>query len=87
MIYYKFIADTPTAGTENTFYLSFENDVSEAILEQTAEEYKIENGEEYEYCVTGWDEDWKSESEREEYFDECTCEYFQISREEYEENT
>lgn len=93
MKYYKFIANTPFVGTESEYYTFFKEEPLECELEELAEEYRIENAERFSYLVTGW-EDAEDEEEREreeeeleDYFDNCECEYFEISREEYEENS
>nr|DAI57109.1 MAG TPA: hypothetical protein [Caudoviricetes sp.] len=87
MKYYKFITDTPYAGTENTFYLAFENDVSESFLEECAEEFRTQNAQDYEYLATGWCEDWESDEEMEQYYESCSCYYLEISEDDYNENT
>lgn len=86
MKYYKFIADTPYAGTENTLYLAFKDDVSESFLEECAEEFRFQNAQDYEYLVTGWDEDWESDEEMEQYYDSCSCYYLEISEDDYNVN-
>lgn len=94
MFYYKFTADTPYCGTEDTHYYEFDNEPSASMLDEIANELKYENGESFEYLVTGWDgeniED-LTEDEIEElltnYYADCECKYEQITKEEYEENT
>lgn len=92
MFYYKFIAQASFCGTENTFYEKFEHQPEEKKLNEIAEEYCRENAESFEYLVTGWDdENFETEEEREEalesYRENCSCEWEEISEEEYEENT
>lgn len=96
MKYYKFVADTPYCGTDYTEYYSFEDEVSETILGKMAEEIRQQNAETYEYLVFGWlvdpvEDGDISEDEYEEtidnYYSDCTCEWEEISEEEFLENT
>lgn len=96
MKYYKFMADTPYAGTEYVEYYKFEDDISETILRETAEEIRRQNAESYDYLVFGWNADPvedgdMSTDEYEEvmdsYYSDCTCDWEEISEEEFLENT
>jgi hypothetical protein len=94
MFYYKFTATTPYCGTEDVRYYEFETEPSAGMLDDMASELKYENGERFEYLVTGWDdsniEDLTEEDIEmllENYYDDCECAYEQITKEEYEENT
>lgn len=86
MKYYKFIANTPFAGTESEYYIFFKEEPSEYELEELAEEYRMETAENFSHYCTDW-EDEEDEEELENYYESCECEYFEISREEYEENS
>lgn len=96
MKYYKFVADTPYCGTENTYYLKLENSISEFDLNEIAEDFKDENAESFEYLVFGWcsdpveDGDMTEEEYEEiinDYYSDCTCSWEEISEKEYLENT
>lgn len=88
MRYFKFTATTPYVGTTNTNYVAFEdNEVCEELLEEYAGDYAYENGESFEYLATGWGEGFIDEEEREEYYSECICDYEEITKEEFFENT
>ena len=93
MYYYIFIAETPYCGTANEYYYAFEHKPTEAELTEIGEEICINNAESYEYFVTGWGEsdfDEYSEEEQEEmicnYYADCSYEYREITKEEYEQN-
>ena len=62
-------------------------------MRETAEELTRENAESFEYLVTGWNgeniEDLNEDEVQElldNYYADCSCEYEEISKEEYEEN-
>ncbi len=94
MFYYKFVADTPYCGTESENYVCSKEKLSEAELDEMAEEMARENAEGYEYLVTGWhgeDTEGMSEDEISElidnYYADCNCSWEEITKEEFEENT
>ena len=93
MFYYKFTSGTPYCGTEGEHYVKSDESLTQAELEEIAEEYAQQAYEDYSYLHSGWnDEELEemTEEEAEEYMDnfraDCYCEYEEISREEYEEN-
>lgn len=91
MYYFKFVADTPYSGTENTYYLEFLEYPTNAELTETAEEICRENAESYDYLVTGWNDDnFEDEDEAaeavEDYYAGCNCIWEEITEEEFEEN-
>ena len=90
MFYFRFTANTPYCGTENTDYQEFETRPTDAELDEMAEEFCILNAEGYEYLVTGWNNDnFEDEDEAEEaledYRADCTGTWEEITKEEYEE--
>lgn len=88
MKYYVFVANTPYA--ENEYYLKIEEDKIqdlEALLNEYAEEFAHENAEDFEYLATGWYDDFETEEDRENYYNDCYCNYEEITKEEYEANT
>ena len=90
MFYFRFTADTPYAGTENTDYCEFEIRPTDAELDEMAENYKQSNAEGFEYLVTGWNgdnfEDNAEEAEAlDNYYADCTGTWEEISEEEYNE--
>ena len=96
MKYYKFIAETPYAGTSNDYYESFENEPTEEELDEMACDFAAENGESFEYLVFGWNADpvvegemtqEEYEQEIEFYREDCTCSWEEISESEFKENT
>jgi hypothetical protein len=92
MFYYKFTAQTPFCGTDNEYYCASKEELSRGELQEMAEQYATENGESFEYLVTGWDDDeFDDPDERQEalnnYYADCCCEIEEISEEEFLENT
>ena len=92
MFYFKFIADTPYCGTENTDYRKFKERPTDAELDEMAEEFGQLNAESFEYLVTGWDDDYfEDEDEKaeavENYYADCYCFWKEITEEEFEENS
>lgn len=87
MFYFKFIADTPYCGTENTDYREFKERPTDAELDEMAEEFRQLNAESYEYLVTDWleDEDEFDEEAVENYYADCYGGWEEITEEEYEE--
>ena len=92
MFYFRFTADTPYSGTENTDYREFEERPTNAELDEMAEEFGQLNAESFEYLVTGWNDDnYEDKDEEEEaledYYADCTGTWEEITKEEYlEEN-
>lgn len=95
MRYIKFTASTPYCGTDNERYVSFDDNVTEVELKEYAEDLARENGESFEYLIFGWGTDPVEEGEctQEEYdeaidnyYADCSCEYEEIDKEEFEEN-
>lgn len=92
MFYYKFTASTEYCGTEHEEYHKFEIKPKADELEELAGEIAHENAEQFEYLVTGWDnenvED-MSEDEVEEllnnYYADASCSYEEITKEQYDE--
>ena len=67
-------------------------DVSEVIEVENmkeAEDYAGENlrtyAEPYAYAAIGWDQDFESEEEEEDYFENCTFDIEEITEKEYQE--
>ena len=92
MFYYRLTAQTPFCGTDNEYYYSFEEEPSRGELQEMAEQLARENGESFEYLLTGWDDDeFDDPDEKQEaldnYYADCYCEIEEISKEEFEENT
>ena len=70
MIYVRFFGGNGYCGCDYEEYHAYDNDdVTEAELEQIAIDMAYENAEQYEYVVTGWQEDWESEEDRESYYE------------------
>ena len=94
MRYYKFTSGTPYCGTEQEHYVKSSEPLTQEDLEEITEEYIQQAYEDYSYLHSGWnDENLEdmTEEEAEEYMDDfradCYCEWEEISKEEYEENT
>lgn len=92
MFYFRFTANTPYCGTENTDYRKFEEHPTDAELDEMAEEFGALNAESYEYLVTGWTGDnFDNEDEEAEaidnYYANFSCMWEEITEEEFEENS
>ena len=90
MFYFKFTADTPYSGTENTDYRAFKERPTDAELNEMAEDFGRLNAESYEYLLTGWNddnfEDKDEEAEAlENYYADCEGYWEEITEEEYNE--
>ncbi len=86
MFYFRFTANTPYCGTENTNYREFKERPTKAELDEMAEEFGRLNAESYEYLVTGWDYDeYETEEILEDYYADCFGGWEEITEEEYKE--
>ena len=90
MFYFRFTADTPYCGTENTHLREFKERPTDAELDDMAEDFGQLNAESFEYLVTGWDgNNYEDEDEEaralEYYYEDCTGTWEEISEEEYNE--
>ena len=90
MKYFKIVVNTPYCGTETEEYIMCET-IQKA--ESFAEELCRDNAENYEYLVSGWDdenfEDMTEEEQIEkieEYYANCNWDVFEILEEEFFEN-
>lgn len=84
--YYEFIAETPYCGTEVYHYEVFDHEPTDEELEEMADDFARDNGESFEYLITGWDGEDPTEEELAYYWEECCCYYRAITKEEYKEN-
>lgn len=90
-MYYRFDASTPYSGATAEHFVKFENVPSKEELDDMAWEYAQEVGAEFEYLVTGWNcsepEDEQEAADLEEeidcYYNDCYCEYEEITEAEY----
>lgn len=86
MRYFKFKVETPYAGCNDEYFLSFKDEeVTEELLNNYAEDLCVETAEKYIYCVLDWEDDDFEEAE-EDYYSNCFCYYEEITKQEYEEN-
>ena len=89
MKYVRFYGGNGYCGCDYEYYESFGDDVSENEIETYATELGYENAEAYEYVVTGWNEDFETEDDRQEYYEDALsyCGWDYCTKEEFEENT
>ena len=72
MKYIRFYGSTGYAGTDYEDYeVYYDDDISSDELDQESEERGYANAEDYEYMVTGWNSDWESEDDREQYYSDA----------------
>ena len=89
MIYVRYWGGNGYCGCDYEEYYAYDNDeITEAEIEQNATEMAYTNAEQYEHVVTGWNQDWESDEEREDYYDNALgyCGWDYCSKEEYEDN-
>ena len=89
MKYVRFYGGNGYCGCDYEYYESVDDDVSESEIETYATELGYENAEAYEYVVTGWNEDFETEDDRQEYYEDALsyCGWDYCTKEEFEENT
>ena len=98
MKYYKFeVCNNSYYDCDENYYVAIPDELATTnYLIQEACEYCQQNGEDYEWHLFGWDTDpiedlgyTEDEVEDiiEEYYDEISCDYKEITKEEYEENS
>lgn len=94
MKYVKFKVGTEYCGTENVIFLAYDDDTPEKLIEEEFSEQVRQNAENYEYLVTGWEDEYFDDEEEKEqalewYYSEADSysnwEY--ITEEEYKEGT
>lgn len=89
MKYIRFYGSNGYCGCEYEEYVAFEDDITEAQLDEYSNELCDENAETYEYVETGWGESFESEEDQEYYYESARdySGWDYVSKEEYEENT
>lgn len=88
MFYFKFTADTPYCGTENTHYRGFDERPTDTELDEMAEEFGQLNAESFEYLATDWsDGNCEDTVALEMYYADCTGTWEEITEEEFRENS
>jgi hypothetical protein len=90
MFFYRITANTPFCGTEYVYHIASKERIEKSEFAEYEEQYANENGQDFDYLVTGWDdENFDSEEERDEalenYYAECEAHMEEITKEEYEE--
>lgn len=83
--YIRFIGGNGYCGCDIDEVEVFPDDTTDKELDQCADDMAMENGESFEDVATGWDRDFESEEEREDYYDGCYCSWHEISEEDYKE--
>lgn len=83
MYYYKFTATTPYCGTDTEELFESEEPLEQWAIDEMCADYAREVGETYSYLATGWDEDWDTEEDEENYFADCSCECEELTFEEW----
>lgn len=87
MKYIKFYGGNGYCDCDFEQYEVYEDkEVNEDFLNDIAEELGMDNAQSFEYVVTGWDEDFESEEDREIYYENIEYGWVEITKEEYEEN-
>ena len=66
---YKVTCYTPYYGTDTTYWVLADHEGD--IPEEDLDSWVHEGAESFEYLTTGWDEDFETEEDREEFYAEC----------------
>lgn len=92
MHYYRITTTTPYCGTDNEHYIASQEPMSQEALRDTAEELTRENAENFEYLVTGWEDENIEDLNEDEiqelldnYYADCSYVCEEISKSEYNE--
>ena len=83
--YIKFTVSNGYCGCTNEHFEVFEDDMTNEDLDNYGRELARDNAETYAHAATGWDEDFESEDEEEEYYDNAECTWVELSKEDFEE--
>lgn len=90
MRYFKFKAETPYAGCNDEYFLSFKDEeVTKELLDNHAENFCVETAERYIDCAVDWREyafEEEAEEAEEDYYSGCFCYCEEITKEEYKES-
>lgn len=86
MKYIKFYGGNGYSGCDFEQYEVYEDNITEEALAEIAYDLANDNAQSYEYVVTGWDGEFESEEEREDYYENIECGWEEVTKEEYEEN-
>lgn len=60
------------------------DEVTEAEVDQITSEMALDNGEIYEYVASGWEEEFETEQDRDDYYAGCWCDWEEITKEQYD---
>ena len=85
MRYIHFWGNAGFAGTDYDKLATFPDDTPDSHIQEYSDELAGDNAETYEYLATGWEGDFESEQEREDYYEDalCSCGWTEVSKEEY----
>lgn len=87
MVYIKFVGGNGYCGCNWEEYQAFEK-FNEEEFNEILMELSYENAESYEYVATGWDGTFETDEERLNYYENAIDDgnWFEVTKEEYEEN-
>lgn len=86
MHYYKFYISTPYCGTDEVEWLVTDAEYDDVTLGDILTDYVVEQAESFAYLRTGWDKDFDSDEDREEWIEDCfeASSWEEVSKEEYD---
>lgn len=97
MIYVKFTVSTPYVGTENEIVAAYYDETPEKSIDEEFYEEVRYNAEQYEYLVTGWNDEYLEDSDDEDereatfqnfYEEALECSHWEyITKEEYDDES
>lgn len=85
MRYIRFTGGTGYCGCDFDEVEVFDDDTPDSDIDDCADDMARDNGESFEYCATDWGEDFETEEDRDAYYEDCWCNWEEISEEEYKE--
>ncbi len=86
MRYIHFWGSTGYCGTNYHELRAFEEEVKDDVINAISEELAQDNARTYAHLVTGWDDNFESKDEEEQYYENIYdyCGYDEVSAEEYQ---
>jgi len=72
-------------GCDSKEYYVFPEGTSDIEIDEYIAEGMYDYAEQYEYTVRGWDSDWESEEDEEEYYNNCSFDWHEATEKEKED--
>jgi len=87
MKYIHFFGNAGFCGTDYHEFMEFEDDTPDDVIGDLSDGFAHDNAESYEYCATGWGDEFASEEDEEEYYENAAncCGWEELSKKDYED--